>query len=207
MHWKFSCWATRATGNQTGQEKLQKGKPRCTGNCQHRKMHQPYSISSPSRTNLEYCTIQTGKQEWAPHKNLLSSSEFESFETGLNTNLLSVHRLVRSNMYRIAMASLHAIGMWSTDWMSPASIPQDRKMVRRGRESGIWARATRKPSGCFMKLRILTCYIPDAVGNPSSPDCHRLVHEIQARHLQAVLLLPVIPHILNLQTNEHPHGD
>ena len=58
-----------------------------------------------------------------------------------------------------------------------------------------------------MKLRILTCYIPDAVGNPSSPDGHRLVHEIQARHLQAVLLLPVISHILNLQTNEHPHED
>jgi len=118
------------------QEKVQKGNPRCTGNCEHKKMHQPYSISSPSRTNLEYCTIQTGKQEWAPHKNLLSSSEFESFETGLNTNLLSVHRLVRSNMYRIATAPLHAIGMWSTAWMSPASIPQDRK---NGQERlGIW---------------------------------------------------------------------
>lgn len=35
--------------------------------------------------------------------------------------LVSVHRLVRSNMNRIATASLHAIGTWSTGWLSPAT--------------------------------------------------------------------------------------
>jgi hypothetical protein len=43
-----------------------------------------------------------------------------------------------------------------------------------------------------------TCNIPDVEGEPSAPNRQRLVHQIQARHLQAVLLLP-ISDILNLQ--------
>lgn len=54
---------------------------------------------------------------------------------------------------------------------------------------------------------MVTCHIPDAVGNPSSPDGHALVHEIEARHLQAVLILPVLSHILDLQMNKRPRED
>jgi hypothetical protein len=49
----------------------------------------------------------------------------------------------------------------------------------------------------------ITCHIPNAEGNSSSPNCQGLVHQIQARHLQAVLLL-VVPNILNLQ-NQLPN--
>ena len=51
----------------------------------------------------------------------ITSLSLQCCETDLDTNLLSVHRLVRSNMNKIATASLHAIGTWSTDWLSPAS--------------------------------------------------------------------------------------
>lgn len=85
--------------------------------------------SVPDSIFLLDCTIQRhwkmNKKEPYPisinnHSNYIWTCKY-TFTQKLWTNLLSVHRLVRSNMNKIATASLQAIGTWSSELLSPTT--------------------------------------------------------------------------------------
>ena len=78
----------------------------------------PGSISSLLYTNQQYCKDQTQNRTKNELKFPISSKNNKILN---EIDLFRVRRLVRSNMNKIATASLQANGSWSCELLSPSS--------------------------------------------------------------------------------------